>query len=263
MDNGLIENITNNISQSKNYKGIYKPAIQRIVKDLSTKYPAAQLEKNTKKKLHQIWGAFLINPKYEKLYEDFTKNLQDGIEIKECIKPLLKQQSSTFERLEYIDEFYKRIFEITGIPKTIIEPACGLNPLTYFWMGNDIEYTGYDIDEVSINFMNEIFKTAGLDQKVKVKPGDIFLEPAIICDLTFLFKIVPLIEQQQKNTTLDFLRNVKSKHIAISFPSQSISGKKTGMRDFYSELFTKQVSEEKWKIEKLIFAKETVFVVTK
>ncbi len=263
-NNQDIDGLTDKVLQSKKYKSLYKPTVKRIVEDVASHYPPNRVEKVVKRRLHQIWGAYFRRPNFGKLLNRIEEDLHEGTDIKVVLKSLLKLQTSTNERIPILKNFYSRIFSIAGRPQTIIEPACGLNALTYFWMGTDIEYVGFDVDQEEIEFINSVFRLAGVQNQARVELGDILAgDFKSKSDLVFLLKVMPILEHQQKGCTLEILRKLKCKQVVVSYPTRSISGKDKGMVDFYRKQFTNLVRGEPWKIEKLVFDTELVFVIRK
>ena len=149
------------------------------------------------------------------------------------------------------------IFEITGVPSLIIDHACGLNPLTLPWMNlpSTTKYSAYDIDEEEIEFL----RSNGIDANL----GDLLCDTFIYADVVFMLKLLPCLEHQKKNCSLEILKKQKCKFIVVSFPIKSISGKEKGMVDFYRNSFMNMVKSENWKVEELLFDSELVFIVEK
>ncbi len=264
MNNQELENkIIDKILQSKKYKYLYQPTIKRIIKDVLNRFPEKEAEKEVKRKLHQIWGAYFKRPNFKKLLKRIEEDLKKGKDIKEIISPILKLQTSTNERISILNNFYQKIFSITGIPEKITEPACGLNALTYFWMNPSIQYIGFDVDKEEIDFLNQIFKLFKVDNKAKVKLGDILFDKIEKSDISLFLKVLPLLEHQQKGCSLDILRKCPSKYLIVSYPTKSISGKEKGMVNFYEKEFLNLIKNEDWKTEKILFETELVFVVEK
>ena len=172
-DKEKADELTRKISASKKYKTLYYKTIERVVKNYlkaktgggpsSAEISTDKVEKRTRNLLHQIWGAYFPNrPNFEKLSDKLKESLKFGRglasrvparlnsqRIKEIILPFLNLQSSIKERVPILDGFYQKIFAITGQPKTIIDWACGLNPLSWPWMNlpEDCHYIGFDIDK--------------------------------------------------------------------------------------------------------------------
>jgi 16S rRNA (guanine(1405)-N(7))-methyltransferase len=153
----MLSVIIEDIKRSKKYNGIYDKTIERVVGDFAAKNNKADIiEKKSKNLLHQIWGAFYATrPDFTKLLGNLRQDMLDGKNTKESILPILRLQSSVKERISLLDNFYQKIFEVTGIPESITDYACGLNPLTLPWMQlpDSTEYRAYDIDQQEVNFL--------------------------------------------------------------------------------------------------------------
>ncbi|MBU4466894.1 hypothetical protein KKF47_02420, partial [Patescibacteria group bacterium] len=175
-----------------------------------------------------------------------------------------KLQSSTNERIAILDDFYKKIFNVIGSPKTIVDIGSGLNPLTFFWMNlsKNTEYHAFDIDKDQAWFLKSFFDLFKVKQ-VKIDLGDALIDKFPKSDVTFFLKVIPLLERQEKGSTLKILKKQNSKFLVISFPTKSISGKQKGMVDFYSKQFQDLVKDQPWKTEKLLFESELVFIIAR
>ena len=309
-----LDNIVQSIKKSKKYKSIYDKTIQRIVGDLASKnIKTGEIEKKSKNLLHQIWGAFYSSrPGFEKVLRELARNYaeihpvksaeggvsQDAKQFnrvnaelrgneKEVVLPILSLQSSVKERIPILGDFYKKIFEVTGVPDSIIDYACGLNPLTYFWMNLPmVQYKAFDIDEEEVDFLNAAFKLLGV-KNVAAHLGDVLCDPAKrsqgplsgptnleSADVVFLLKLLPCLEHQKKNSGIEIIKKLKCKFVVVSFPVKSLGGKKEGMADFYSNNFKKMVESaytessgetkmERWEVKELLFDTELVFVIKK
>lgn len=262
MNKEIVENIKN----SKKYKAVYRKTIERIAADCVVRFGEKTLrpaqgkraEKEAKNLLHQVWGAFYkTRPNFEKVLESFRAKVESDKNIRQAVLPILNLQSSIKERIPILDEFYKKIFEITGIPNSIIDYACGLNPLTLQWMNlhEKTTYKAYDIDEEEVEFL----KSMGIDARL----GDILIDSFEAADVIFLFKLLPCLEHQKKGSSLEILKKLKFKYAVVSFPIKSISGKEKGMTDFYSNNFKNLLEKEGFKWTEILFKTELVFVIRK
>lgn len=198
------ERLIAKIAASKKYRALYPKTIERVVKNVLIKHSADEDEagKKARNLLHQIWGIFYpTRPDFPKLLETFKSEIKAGKNIKEAILSILKLHASTKERIPLLNDFYEKIFQITGKPKTILDLASGLNPLTYFWLPEGIKCHAYDIDREQAEFLTSIFNFLEIDN-VKIGLGDVFIDQFPKADIVFLFKILPLIRQQQKTKSL-------------------------------------------------------------
>lgn len=277
----LVDKISQDIKKSKKYRSVYDKTIERIVGDFAIKNSTGNrlrqgfgvsMEKKSKNLLHQIWGAFYASrPDFSKLLHNLAQNYAElnaesrgNKNLKEIILPILNLQSSVKERIPILDTFYKKIFAITGVPNSIIDYACGLNPLTYFWMNvpETTQYQAFDIDEDEVDFLNSVFKFLKI-KNVKINLGDVLVDELEYADVVFLFKLLPCLEHQKKDSGIELIKNLQCKYVVVSFPIKSLGGRKVGMVDFYSNNFKKMVEREGWKAGEFLFDTELVFVIKK
>ena len=284
MNEDLVQKISQNIKKSKKYKSVYDKTIERIVGGFATKNTNTKIiEKKSKNLLHQIWGAFYASrPNFEKVADRLKIEIVSGKSAREAVLPILSLQSSVKERIPILSDqstkigarpdvkvikdsgFYKKIFEITGVPGSIIDYACGLNPLTYFWMDlpENSTYTAYDIDSEEVEFLQTFFADVKI-KNVSVDVGDVLVDDLVYADVVFLLKLLPCLEHQKKDAGVELIKKLQCKYVVVSFPVKSIGGKKAGMGDFYSNNFRNVIEKEGWKAEEVVFETELVFVVKK
>lgn len=265
-ENDNLPQLIHRISSSKKYKGVYNKTIERIVSECVQRYGKNNAEKKARTLLHRIWSSYYIGkPDYKYLIEKIKENFTDEIRLKETILNILAYQSSVKERIPILDIFYHRIFSITDYPSSIIDHACGLNPLTIFWMNlpKDTIYNGFDIDTNQIEFLNEAFQIIGIENKIDIRTGDIVSDKFDYADIVFMLKLLPLLEQQRKGLSIEIMKKQQCRYMVISFPIKSLSGSEKGMIKFYSNWFESRIINEKWEIEKLIFKTELVYIITK
>jgi len=259
-----INEIVKKLQESKKYKDVYEPVLKAVTIDCLSRYGKKFAFDKAKNVLHQTWGAFWeTRPDFSKLQKRFEEDVKNGKSIKEAIIPILSLQSSTKERVPVLNDFYTKIFEITGFPKSIIEHASGLNPLTIFWMDlpKETKYTAYDIDITQQNFLSSVFSFLNMAEKAGIKLGDVLNETFGYADVVFLFKAIPCLERQENISIPDLLRKQKCKFLVTSFPTKSIGGKEKGMKDYYTNQFSDILKSENLEHQIITFPTELVFVV--
>lgn len=264
-----MDEIAEKIKRSKKYRDVYGKTIERIADECIKRFGEKRAEKEAKNLLHQVWGAFYsVRPDFKKAFLKLGKSPEAEKDLKEALLPILKLQSSSCERIGELDIFYKKIFEITGKPNSIIDQACGLNPLALLWMDlpKSCKYTGYDIDAEQIDFLNKAFSLLGIEN-AEAKLGDVLSDEFDYADVVFMLKLLPCLEHQSKGCSLDAIKRQKCKFAVVSFPAGSLSGKKKGMADFYRDSFKKLVENNPpaggWQIKEILFSSELVFVIKK
>lgn len=266
MKDYTLDSIFNSIVRSKKYKHIYEKTVKSIITDCLNKYDRKKVEKEVRKILHQMYDAYYkIRPNFGELIEETAQQLKLGIERKEIVKKILLKQSSTRERIQILDRFYVDIFRITGIPRTIIDHACGLNPLTIHWMNlpEHIKYYAYDIDTELINFIESISRLFGLQDIIIAKVADVLTDQFPYADVVFMLKLLPILERRKKGSSIKAMREQRCKFLVTSFPTTSLSGDYKGMTEFYPNWFKELIKDQPWSYELLHFETEIVFIVDK
>ena len=174
-----------------------------------------QMIKDVRAKLRRSYGLFR----------------EEKIEVKDFkeVKSILESHSSTKERLPFYSEIYRKIFKITGIPATILDLGCGINPLSVEYMNlKKLNYYAYDISEKEVELINRFFtekKISGKAQVLDVSKVDLVkkMPPA---DVAFMFKITDILDRGRGHKkTEEILTAVPAKLVVISFPTLTMSGK--------------------------------------
>ena len=260
-----VTEIVQKIICSKKYRSIYSKTVENTVRCCFERYDKKQVEKNARNILHQIWSAYYRNkPDLKHLLDTFVSNINSGADIRQEILRLISVQSSTRERIPILDEFYDKIFSITGRPSSIIDHACGLNPLTMLWMNlsDNAKYYAFDIEKNLIEFLNSVIDFLGMAGKMDIRLSDILVDEFDYADVVFMMKLLPVLEQQ-KGSSLEVMQKQKCDHLVVSFPVKSLSGAEKGMRDFYSNQFKNTIKDENWDYDEILFNTELVFIVHK
>ncbi|MDP4012810.1 MAG: hypothetical protein Q8R00_04365 [Candidatus Nanoarchaeia archaeon] len=162
---------------------------------------------------------------YKTMFKEIRKICFDSYGLFKSGKSL-KTHISTKERLNYYPVIYEKIFEIIGKPNKILDLGCGLNPLSYDFLGCNPEYYAVDLSESELETVNNYFK----ENKIKGKTYcldllklDYSALPKV--DVAFLFKVLESLENIHKNVSYTILSKINSKWIVVSFSKKSITGK--------------------------------------
>ena len=268
VDSNSFEQLTKLVLESSKYAHISTDLVQWLIqREMVNSKKEKKIIQRTRSKLHQVASAFQEKPipyskwlsELDNLPQDFSLN-----EVQSFCSEYMTWHSSTNERLPILEEFYKIIFEKTGPVKTILDLACGLNPLAIPWMGlsKSVQYYGYDIYTDQANFINKFFQHMKITGHIEVTNlvSDI---PAHKADIAFLLKTIPCLEQLDKSIGLRLLEGINAKTIAVSFPVASLGGKGKGMLQNYESHFWQLISGKSWKAEKFLFPSELVFLLKK
>ena len=244
--------IIDKILASPKYRALDRRVVERLVADTTRRYGPKRAEHETKRLLHQVWGVYFGELKPAKLRDA-------------DVDMLLQLHQSTRERLSFLRDFYEQIFAITGQPKSIVDYACGLNPLAFCQLGYDYpeHYQAFDIDHFTVELLNQQFQKLGVANRFNAKLGDLLLDTPIQADVALLLKVLPPLELQHKGSSWTILRQQTSHFVVASYPLKSVSGREKGMLDFYRQQFHTITEGCSWRATELIFDNELVFIIKK
>ena len=265
--NSEIDDLVAQVRTSRKYRHIAEETIRRVgAAELAKRPRFRDSVKATKRKLHQIYGAFDEHPPYDRLYAAleaaYATGDPDAVAV--ACTDALGWQTSTRERIPILDRFYGDIFAVTGWPIRLVDLACGLNPLTLPWMHlpRGAELHAFDIDRTQITFINAFFALAGLPQLAET--CDLLTRvPAVPADVVFLLKTAPILERQQAGGTAHVIEAVESPYVVVSFATKSLGRREKGMIPTYDRQMEAILAQGGWTSERLLFETELVYVVLK
>jgi 16S rRNA (guanine(1405)-N(7))-methyltransferase len=221
--------------------------------------------KAVRRKLHNIIAPYLGDPAYEQASADLGLSFESGDEsqVRETLHHILEQHASTRERLPHLDEFYERIFALTGVPETILDLACGLNPLSFPWMGlpGGAAYHAYDIHLPRVKFINHYFRLQGLDELAEQR--DILVAPPLQeADAAFLFKEAHRLEQRQRGCNIRLWDALNVRFLLVSLPAVSLTGRRN-LAEKHRRLVHNTLAGKTWPVTEIQVHDEIVFCIEK
>jgi 16S rRNA (guanine(1405)-N(7))-methyltransferase len=256
------------LRRSRRYRSLAEPTLRRVAeRSLDVEQGRVQpAVKRSKRALHEIFGAYVgRTPRYARLEANLAAGVEtgDSERVRAAARQALAAHASTAERLEVLDEFYDRVFEATGSPESVVDVACGLNPLATPWMRLDPEarYTALDIDADSIAFVDRALELLGVEHVAHV--ADVLFEPPPEGDVVLLLKTIPCLEQQESGAGYRLVDALRARAVVASFPTASLGGRAKGMARTYAQRFEREAAERGWRFEQLAFSGELVYVVRK
>jgi len=262
-----IDEIVRVVLAARKYRSVCPDTVRRIAwRELAGHNDLKAALKRTKSRLHQVYGAFEREVDYETACRrlEAAFGTRSAPDIEAACREVLRLHQSTVERLPILGEFYDAIWALTGVPRSLLDLACGLNPLTLPWMRlpAGAQYFAFDIDAPRIAFLNRFFHLAGLTplacwQDVVCQP------PQADADVALLLKTSPALERQEKGSTLRLLQALNTPFAVVSFSVRSLGGREKGMVAHYEREFLAMIEGKPWRVSKLAFETELVFVVGK
>ena len=221
--------------QSKNYRDVCPDTVRRVWAACSQRYKKPRdAEKAACEALHGITGAFMTPQEARQLAYDMhawhCNPTDPGLER------MLSRHASTRERLPVAetDALYARLFEITGRPQSVLDLACGINPL--YLGARGVDATGVDISGSAVEAVNRFGEV--YHRPVRAICADLLCPGAIPMghfDMALLFKLLPLLERQRTGAAMDVMNAVDADRLVVSFPTRTLGGRNVGMAAQYSD----------------------------
>jgi 16S rRNA (guanine(1405)-N(7))-methyltransferase len=224
-------------------------------------------EKETRSKLHQVVTAYVMQPaefeERQKLLATLPRDPADCA-IKEFCSSTMRLHASTRERLPILAPFYAEIFNRLPPIRSILDLGCGLNPLSLPWMklSSPADYLAIDVFEDIGRFLRLFFQHIGMNGRALCM-NIIENIPTQKFDLVLALKVIPCLEQLDRDFGVKLLRTLATPYLVVSFPVASLGGRVHGMARHYEQHFLEICSEKDWKSEKIRFSSELVFLLHK
>jgi len=234
-DEKLIYELLLKVKQNKKYSTISDEIVIKEIKKYLIKTPVTNISKMDisliRKSLHRLYSSYQTKKKNKR--EKYLEELKHDLTNKEIINKLLCVTVSTTERLEDYSTLYIKIFDITGLPKSITDLGSGLNPLSYPYMGvKKLDYYAFDIDNSDIDFLNKYFEIAkplGINGKAGILDVQNLKEVSYIpgTDVIFMFKLIDLIDKKHDKTSEELIKLLleKTKFVVASFSTKTLTRK--------------------------------------
>ena len=259
------EGISESVLSSSMRKHIPSSLVKRLAKqELDRGRSLREAEKQVKGRLHQVVLSFEPGPKaLSSLSSRLDAAGHDRALLKEAARAGLALHSSTKERLPYMEELFSFVFGKRGF-SSVIDLACGLNPLAFPWMGlsKDAVYDAVDVSDLCGSAVRSFFDGWGI--RGSFTQADLAEGlPKGGHDVALLMKALPTLDRIEQGLGYRCVKDVDAGHVAVSFPTASLGGRRKGMESFYGDSFEEFVRASGWTYEKRVFLGELVFLVRK
>lgn len=213
----MYESLIKKIKEKKSLNNLDDEIIEKYVKDyfknntkskiILEKHPKPEksaefkkIVKEVRNELNRIYGIFQLN-----------KDLK------------LESHTSTKERIKIYPHIYRKIFSITGEPKRILDISCGLNPLSYKYLGCKPYYIATELTKNDCYLLKEYFKKEKIEGEVL--QINLFKDCRFpSADVAFLFKVLGILND--KKLAERIIKNLEVKYIIASFSLITITGRK-------------------------------------
>jgi len=252
--------------------GKYRYISPDLVKDLLTRELAKRANpreavKAVRNKLHQVGSAYQERPlPYQAWLTELAAlpaDLEDPA-VHAFIQRVLPAHTSTRERVPILPRFFRECLADLGAVESVLDIACGLNPLAIPWMPlkPGFSYIACDIYNDMVDFLNHYFVHFHVNGNALL--ADVTKStPEVEVELTLVLKTIPCLEQLDKDAGRVLLNSIRSPNMLVSFPARSLGGRSKGMVQFYEQHFRELVSGMSWQITRFEFPGELAFLIRK
>lgn len=262
-----LEQLVSALLRKTKYGQLSRSLISRVAAEELERQPDyAHAEKSTRTRLHRLTGAFLT-PKLN--YAQWAQNFKDLgsaslFYTRPTARNMMRLHASTNERLPYIDEFYLRCLESIQPVTSILDLACGLNPIALPWMpvAENVEYYACDAVMPMVDFLQVYFDL--FDVSGRAFHCDLLAAtPKFSTQVAFLMKTLPILEQVEKDISARLLDEIAADHLLISYPLKSLGGFTKGMAATYRQQFETLIQDRHFTIREFTFPNELVFLLSR
>ncbi len=267
-DAGQLDELVAAVRAGAKYRAISEPLVRQVgAQELAKGRKFKDAVKATRNKLHQVGGA------YQEEGIDYARRLAEletlphdrfDPAVRDFCRRMMAQHASTRERLPVLDEFYAQTLAPLGPLDSVLDAACGLNPLALAWMplAEGSRYYACDIYEDMVDFLNRFFAHVG--QAGEAWVCDLAAQtPQQAAQVGMALKTIPCLEQLDKTVGPRLLAGLQAQTLLISFPAQSLGGRSKGMLQNYETHFRELVEGTGWDVQRFEFATELAFRVQK
>ena len=263
-----LDRLVREVRRSPKYKSVCEEVVRTVgSRELVSRRSWKEAVKATKGKLHQIGAAYVDGAlEYRRWLEDMEVVLSSGdrAAFGSICQDAMARHASTRERLGILPRFFAETLGGLSPLGSVIDIACGLNPLAIPWMplGADVRYAAYDIYTDMVDFLNGFMRLIGVNGHARAK--DVTSSPPEHrADVALILKSLPCIEQLDKTAPARLLESLKVDHLLVSFPVRSLAGRQKGMPQTYERRFLAWVSGKPWSVQRFEYQTELAYLVGK
>jgi len=261
-----LDRLVEAVLAGRKYRNVCGEFVRNVgARELARRRNLKEAIKATKNKLHQVGGAYLEGRlDYAGRLDELRRAAEagDGQALRKVCREVMGQQSSTRERLAILDQFYATVLAGLGPIRSVLDVACGLNPLAIPWMplAEDASYYAYDIYYDMVQFLNAFL--AWMPVRGRAGARDVTAScPTERVDLALLLKAIPCLDQVDPAAGARLLETLDARYLVVSFPVHSLHGREKGMVVNYESRFRQLVAGWDWRVERFEFATELAFLV--
>jgi 16S rRNA (guanine(1405)-N(7))-methyltransferase len=258
-----VDTVVQAVLQAPKYAHLDAALVRAVSqRELTTRRSVKAATKGAKSKLHQIGAAYYRSPaRYAQWEHQLQKAALAGpTELREACRGVMAHHASTFERLPILDTFYHQLLGDLPPIRSVLDLACGLNPLAIPWMplAAGATYQPLDIYGDLSAFLARILPLLGVAPMAST--WDLTLgAPPQAADVALLLKTLPCLDQLDASAGCRLLAGIRAPVVLLSYPAASLGGESRGRSAHYDRQFDRLELVDAWHIERFRFATETVY----
>ncbi|MEZ4238161.1 MAG: hypothetical protein R3F59_18840 [Myxococcota bacterium] len=196
----------------------------------------ADVVKRAKRKLHQVFGAFLGASDRKRALAALraAATAPDEAAWRAHLDAAMAAHSSTAERHGEVAALWEGLRAAAGEVRAVLDLGCGLGPLALPGSGlpADVRWLGIDVDAELCGAVQEAL--GGRYPHVEVRAGDARSAPlGEGYDLALLLKLAPTLDQLEPGAAAALVGRVPARVVAVSFPTHTLGGRDVGMAARY------------------------------
>lgn len=261
----LVGQLVAAVRSSAKYRHVCAEVVRHVgERELTNRHSLKEAIKATKSKLHQVGAAYLpAQTRYGQWLEELRRAAHSSeADLRAMCARIMSHHASTRERLPILEQFYRTTLREVGSVHTVLDIACGFNPLAIPWMGllPETAYFAYDMYEDLTAFLGSFFALIGRPGKVEAR--DVLHNlPSETVDLVYLLKAIPCLEQLEPSAGSRLLERIRARYLLVSFPVASLGGRDRHMLANYEARFRELIRDRGWAVQRFAFESELAFLV--
>lgn len=235
----------------------------RDVEQFTRSKEYAALKSGVRKQLRETYGVFAHeHDTRAQLIERLVNDDQEMV-----LRQLLSTHQSSQERLPYYTKFYAELFALTGQESPILDIGCGLNPISYPFLGYEPRYVCCDVSTADIDFLNSFFSYMQIN--AQAYRADAINHEAILAiiekeqpKIILMLKLADTLENLERHTSKKLIAKIapRVEWVVVSFATQSLGGNKR-IADERRTWFEKYLEKNEWKYTAFSLPNEKFYVI--
>ncbi len=267
MSDDAVQALAIQVQRNAKYAHIAPELIERLVREeIAIRRNAKEVVKNTRRRLHQAGAVYMAGaPPYSHWLADLRAAQGDRERLEAVCRTAMAAHQSSRERLPLLARFYHEVLGDLAPVASVLDLACGLNPLAIPWMplAPGARYAACDVYTDLAAFLQEALPLLGVEGTAEAL--DLSARtPDTVAGVALLLKTIPCLEQLDRSAGVRLLHEVRARHLVVSFPMQSLGGRRDrGMPAHYRARFAELVQDQPWAVTEHVYESELVFVIDK